>query len=735
MTSRTVLLLAALLGTSVTRADIESCHALADTGDPDYRNCYLEVLREEADDAVRAEALWRLGNKEAANAAFRRASAHRPEDPDILARWGMLFLSTHQAGDAEALFLEALTLDTNHLGAMEGMAELLIDRFDGPARAAINQILTIDPDNVRARILEARLAVESSELTAARETLLPLADEDAGAKTRERLAAMALLAAADHMDGRAVAGKTDSPWTARALELNPRYGDVHAVPAHFYVITRRYREAVAMLEQAVAVDPEHWQAHSALGTNLLRINRIDAGQQHLQTAYQGDAFNAETVNTLRLLDTLEGFDTVETEHIVLRTHPSETTVLTPYVEELVDITVRDMAERYDFSFERPIVLELYQHHDDFAVRTAGLPGIGILGATFGDVVVMDGPSAKAADEWDWISAVWHEFAHVVTLNATNNLVSRWFSEGVSVYEEQQHGPSRNTSVPLDFLEAMAADRLLPVAELDQGFMRPRYPNQIGVSYVQAGLLCTFIAETYDGGLTGILEAYAAGADTPGAIEQGLGIPSTELDDAFLDWLEDRYGAAADGLADYKARTEAAFQALAAERWADVLPAAEAAIAIYPAYTGPANPRLALARAQEKAGEVDAARQTLTDYVLIGGRDPAALQRAAELAEQLDKRGDAYAFRAILARIDPLVPEHHAELGALAAALGEHENALAEHRAVLALDPHDKAAAHYQVASALRALNRTDEARIEVLKALEIAPRYSPALALLVELTQ
>jgi tetratricopeptide (TPR) repeat protein len=715
-------------------ADIDACHVLSDTGDAGSRGCYLEILRIEGDDAVRAEALWRIGNLEAANAAFRRANERHPDNPDLLTRWGLLFLSTHQAGDAEALFEEALTLNPNHIGALVGMAELLVDRFDGPARAVINQLLTIDPDNVPAKILEARLAVEAADLSGARAILLPLAEDEAAIPIRRRLEAMAMLAAADHMEGIATAGAAPSPWVARALEINPSYGDVHAVPAHFYVITRRYREAVAMLEQAVAVDPELWQAHSALGTNLLRVNQIEKGQHHLQTAYQGDAFNAETVNTLRLLETLNDFDANRSATLLLRTHPDETTVLAPYVDELVEGTIRDMAPRYDFTFERPIVLELYQHHDDFAVRTAGLPGIGILGATFGDVVVMDGPSAKPANEWDWLSAVWHEFAHVVTLNATDNLVSRWFSEGVSVYEEQQHGPSRNASVPLDFLEALAADRLLPVAELDQGFMRPQYPNQIGVSYVQAGLVCTYIAETHERGLTGILDAYAAGADTVAAIEQGLGITSDALDEGFLAWLDARYGSAAEGLADYKAETQSAFEALAEERWADAIAAAEAAIAIYPDYTGPANPRLALARAQEKAGDEHGARMTLTDYILAGGRDPAALTNAAALAEQAGVPEDAYAFQWILARLDPLDPDHHAKLGELAANHGNQEGALTEYRAVLALNPHDEATARFHIASALHALNRTDEARIEVLKALEIAPRYSPALALLVEIT-
>jgi tetratricopeptide (TPR) repeat protein len=741
-----------LVSTSL-HADIDACHALDDVGDTASQACYLEILGTVNEEAVRAEAAWRLGNVEAANSAFRRAASNHPDDPDILARWGMLFLSAHQAGDAEALFNEALALDENHIGALTGTAEMLVDRFDGPARAVIKRIQTLDPDNHRARILEARLAVEAADLTGARAILLPMVETAPSDTTpiRQQLEAMALLAAADHMDGTAQvntaaassategAGTTPdpisrpSPWAGRALEINPRYGDVHAVPAHFYVITRRYKEAVVMLERAVAVDPEFWSAHSALGANMLRINRIEDGQYHLQRAYEGDAFNAETVNMLRLLDTLAEFDVQESDSLILRTHPDETTILTPYVQELVEKTFAEMAGRYGYEMNRPAVLELYQHHDDFGVRTAGLPGLGILGATFGDVVVMDGPSAKSADTFDWYSAVWHEFAHVVTLNATDNLVSRWFSEGVSVYEEQRHGPSPNASVPFDFLEAMAAGRLLPVAELDQGFLRPEYENQIGVSYVQAGLLCTFIADNFDDGLTKILARYHAGDPTVAAIENGLGIDSEELDSGFFAHLEDVYGGAAVAFADLEAHRQAASQAMAEERWAEAMAAAGEAIALFPQYVGPASPYLLRARAAEQAEDVSTALDALVEYYQRGGRNPDALAHAAGLLAEQERAAEAMAIQRTLVRLQPLRAEHHAVLGGWLTGDELHEEALTEYQAVLALKPHDKATAHLNVANALHALGRDDEARRQLLYALEIAPRYPEGLELLREM--
>ena len=101
-----------------------------------------------------------------------------------------------------------------------------------------------------------------------------------------------------------------------------------------------------------------------------------------------------------------------------------------------------------FELKEPVVVELYPEHDDFAVRTSGLPGIGLLGVTFGYLVAMDSPTGRADADFHWGTTLWHEMAHVFTLEATNHLVPRWFSEGVSVYEEWSTGPLPGRHIPL-----------------------------------------------------------------------------------------------------------------------------------------------------------------------------------------------------------------------------------------------------------------------------------------------
>ncbi len=690
--------------------------------------CYQALLAESMESAERAEALRGLGEFQRANSQFQVAVRTDPDDADVRTRWGRLFLAAHQVADAEALFTEALALDPDHVDALVGLAELAADGFEGRAQEAVSRALSLEPDHPGANMLLARLHLEAGESDSAREILRDVVESTEDVAVRLR--AYALLAAADHM-----AGDLPSEWTTRALDQAAAFGDVYAVPAYYYVITRRYREAVSLLEQAVEIDADNFAAHGTLGINLLRVNRLKDARLHLELAHRGHGFDARVVNTLRLLDTLDGFETYRSQAAVLRISVDEAAVLTPYVVEAIDRARREMAERYDFVLERPVVVELYPHHDDFAVRTAGLPGIGILGAAFGDVVVMNGPSAQSADDFDWANALWHELAHVFTLNMTNNLVSRWFSEGVSVFEEWTHGPTPRASVSMGFIEAYADGRLLPIAELENGFMRPTYPDQIEVSYIQSGLVCQFIDMNFEQGLVRMLHAYRDGADTVTALRKGLGVDPDLLEERFAGFLDDRFGALAAELPAFRENVEDAGRAIKAEDWDAAIHAAGLAVDRYPEYVGVGSPYLLLARAAERAQKPEIMRRALGGFWRAGGRNMAALDDLDRLLMADGNKRQALEVRRTLVRAEPLVIGRHAELGDLLSEMGSPGEALVEYQAVLALEPFDRAAAYFKVARSLHRLHRTDEARRALLQSLEIAPRYRPALSLLIEMKE
>ena len=732
------LLLALSVATGAQADPLAECRELEIADSDSGRDCYRSHLSNPSP-ALRADAAWALGDIQLANALFRAAANASPDDAAVRVRWGELFLSTYQVADAEALFAEALAIDAGNVAAKLGLARVALNRFEAPARKIVEGILAEDPDNGAAGLLAARLALEVGDTEAAGELLqTPLAAED----LLLRLEAMALAAASDH-----ILGSVPSAWEAKALEIHPGYGELFETVAHFYIITRRYREAIAQLERAVEIDPDLWSAHATLGINLLRVNRFDEGRRSLAKAHDGDPYNVEVVNTLRLLDSLDGWGTVVEDDVILRIHPEESGALAGYVRDLVADAVATVGERYGYVPDYPVVVELYPRHQDFAVRTSGLPGIGVLGVAFGDVVLMDSPSARSIEQgFDWASALWHEVAHVVTLGATNNLVSRWFSEGVSVFEEWRTGPSRFRgtdtdegagrfrAVPIGVVEAHREGELLPVAVLDEGFIRPTYPGQIMVSYNQAGLVCEFIAHTHgQAALSRILDAYRGGEDTVGAIETALDIPHHAVDEAFAAYLDDRF-AGIDPEA-FETGMAAATVALSEGDWSVAAQAARGAIASYPNAVVEPSPYALLAEAEANQGDQAASIDALTSYWRAGGRSPAALARLADGLDHAQRQEEALAVRRSLALTVPLAIDVRTRLGDDLLAAGRHREALTEYLAVQSLEPHDAADAHYRLARAYHSLNEKEDARRHVLLALEIAPRFEDALALLLEINR
>lgn len=765
--------------------------------------CYTRVSAESLDAAVRAEAAWRLGDVQAANAFFRTALELDPESFTVRHRWGRLFLATHQADEAARLFIEALDLNEDYTPAKLGLAAVALGRFESRARTLVEEVLDGDGRHLEAHLIAARMSLELGAVERAREDL-DEALQIAEAQELPPLEVYALHAAADVLQG-----ITDSEWTDRALAYNPSYGEIYATPAYYYLINRRYREAVELLFEAVRIQPDLWTAHAELGVNLLRQNRVDEAQAHLARAYQGDPFSAQTVNTLRLIDSFDNFvvlrrelpprevsvpqagedvdseigaegetaadvsaetpatsgeitadvpaettaapgetavsgettadvsaETTTPPGMLLRLHKDEAPVIDAYVTKLVTDSIHAFTERYQFELEEDVVVELYPEHDDFAVRTLGLPGIGLLGVAFGYLVAMDSPSGSREGEFHWGTTLWHEIAHIFTLEATGNLVPRWFSEGVSVFEEWSTGPLPGRHIPVRVLEAMADDRFLPVAELDGGFMRPTYEGQVIVSYTQAGLLCQYIAREWgQQGLVDMLTGFAEGLGTVAAIRRGLGVAPEDLDGGFREFLEAEFRAVLDGLDEWRERTRATYEALDAGDFEAVLERAEAAIAAYPDYVDANDAYIPMALALEELGRRPEAVDTLETYWRLGGYSPRALRRLGTWLHEAGRAEEAIAVYGDLIMVTPLDAEVHATLGDWMLAEGMAEGALREYRALMAMQPHDLAGTHFRLARAHLELEDQAGTREHLLYALEIAPHYREAQQLLLEIVR
>jgi tetratricopeptide (TPR) repeat protein len=704
-------------------------------------NCYAALLRSSDRPAVRAEAAWALNDLQGANSWFQQAMREDPDDVATLVRWGDLYADSHQDAEAMDIYREALQRDAGNPYAQLGAARVLSGGFDDAANAFLTPLLT-DPETadgakVGALLLRARVGLENASRDEA------LAALDVAAEIVERndwppLQIYALRAAADLL-----ANVTDSRWTEMSLEYNSHYGGIYAVPAHFYVITRRYRGAIDLYQKAVDIESGLASAHVELGVNLLRDNQVSRARKHLVIAHDQDPFSPIAVNTLRLLDSFVNFTLINDPElpddeglipVTLRLHREEAAAIAPYALRLTRDSIAEFTDRYDFVLREPVIIEMYPDHEDFAVRTAGMPGLGILGATFGYVVAMDSPSGRPPEQFQWGTTLWHEMAHVFTLEASDHLVPRWFSEGVSVFEEWRSGPNPGVRIPMSVYNAIQEDRFLPVAELDEGFLRPTYEQQVIVSYMQAGLVCQYIDRQFGAEyLRALLYKYRDGLQTAAAIEAVLGISPRQFDRDFNQFVRSEHGAILDNLEDWQRTQLSVQQKLSAGDWSGTIELAKHLLDLLPQYVEPDSPYLALALAREELGQRPQALTALEKFWRNGGYDPAALKRLGGWLHEANRTGDAIEVLQSVNLVDPLDHDLHGTLGDMLLEAQRAQEALTEYSIALALNPHDKATAYYRMASAHHELGNNLESQNHLLQALDVAPNFRPAQRLLLEL--
>ncbi len=705
---------------------LDDCRALRHRGKlPEARTCFAR-LAGTPDPYLRAEGLWGLEQYQEANEQFKEALKQHPKSVEIRVGWGRLFLERFNKDEAKGLFEEALEIKENDAGASLGLALVAAEGYGSAAVHFATRAAELDPKMAEAHELLAYLALEdNTPERAAKEA------DNALAIDAESLDAMAINATIDWLDDR-----KDSPWMDRILKINPVYGEAYSTAGHFFVLNRRYREGITFYRKALDLNPRLWEARAQLGIQLMRLGEEQEARAQLEQCYEGGYKNAETVNTLRLLDSYKNFATYETSNTILKLNKKEAELLRPYIESELKRCIATYEKKYQLKLKGPVQLEVYPDHEDFAVRTMGMPGLGALGVTFGSVVAMDSPSGRPPGTFHWASTMWHEMSHVFVLQATNHRVPRWFTEGLAVYEETAASPDWGDRLDPEVVTAIHAKKLLPVAELDRGFIRPNYPAQVVVSYYQAGKICNYIAEKWGyGKLLDMVHSYAKLESTPDAIRNNLGMSSEEFDKQFLAWIEAQTKNTVDHFDEWKKQLKITVGDLRAKKYDGVIREGATIRDFYPDYVEPGSVYELMADAYEAKGDKTAARKELETYSQQGGRSPLLIKRLATYQEEAGDPKKAAATLDRLNYIYPEDPELHKRLGDLWLAQNNLPGAIREYQAVLATKPLDQAGAHFELANALRKANRIDDARDQVLQSLEAAPGYKPAQRLLLEISK
>jgi tetratricopeptide (TPR) repeat protein len=704
------------------------------------------------------------GDGSAPNAAalFRAARAaralNRPRDARDLFRdaeraggdvamvetaWGELFLEKHNGAEALKSFQAALEADPQWAPAHAGVARVLEDEDPPKAAAAAERALAIDPELADARLLLASLHLDGDrEADARAEIEKVLAVNPRHAEAHAWLAAMAYV-----KDDAATFDRE----IAAALATNPAFGEAYRLAGQLAASHYRFEDAAALARKAVALDPANSRAASDLGMHLLRTGDEAGARQALDRSWKADPYDQVTFNLLTMLDKLDQFAIERDGDVTFKMHREEAPVLKEYAIPLAREAFKTLSARYGFTPSGPIYVEIFPDHDDFAVRNLGLPGmIGALGACFGHVVTMDSPKARPPGMFSWEATLWHELAHVFTIQMSNQRIPRWLTEGISVYEEGRQRPEWGRDMEVTFARAMDKGKVLKLRDLNAGFTRP---DTISLAYYEASLLVDHIVATKgQAALNTLVRSFADGVDSDAALKRAIGVDFDGLQGTFTRYLDDRFGAMRRALHDVDTAVDtssveslkaaaaekpesyiaqlALGQALAKAGDTAAYAPLERAAALVPSAIGDESPHAIMAALAERANDRPRAMKEYEALLAADHTNVAAARKLWALAEQAsDERLLALAVTRIVS-LDPFDPTAHVGWGRMALKKKDVAVATREFRAALETGVADKAAAHCDLGETYLLAGDRAAAKKEALAALEIAPSFERAQDLL-----
>ena len=710
-----------------------------------------------------------LGDFHSANAFFNEATRADPENLEAHTLWADLFLQKYNTADAERGYREALAVNSRYVPALVGLARVL-----GEERAAYGA-LAVNPNSVPAlEILGQMLLYQERRQEALNQFNRALELNPESLTTLGILAADALLHGND----------SDYQKHRRQVEaFSPAFTPAH--PAFLAdvaeIIGRNYRftEAVEHARAALQADPEYWRGYGLLGNNLLRLGEEEEGRRYLETGFDNDPFNMRTLNLLTVFDTLDTYQIRESEHFKVVLSERDAQVLWPYLEPLLEEAWADLTAKYRFEPQTPVLIEMFDKTEDFAVRSVGLPDIGpLVGICFGRMITLISPDTLSAN---WQEIVWHEFVHVITLQMTRNRIPRWLSEGVSVWEERQARPYWGREQGLDLIRAVQDGRLLPVARLNTGFTGAQSSADLGFAYFQAYLVVEFIAEEF--GFERLLELvhqYGQFKDDDARFSAAFDMGLDAFDDRFRAWAarrasrlnihiheEDRpdrgeghghgvrenssavlaelYSNASlirhmqerlkDNPRDFQAHLQLGIVLFKEERFNEAKRHLNTAHRLLPGYSGYPSPPLVLSQIYEAEGDRGAQLAQLRLLLENQQHDFSAAMTVAEAALDAEDYEQAAYYIGRALEVDPYRSEVHRLKARLAEAVDDPAAAVTEYEVLLTLDDTDPVRAYTDLAEAYLRNGQPEAAKRNILYALETAPGFRRAQRLLLQTLQ
>lgn len=443
---------------------------------------------------------------------------------------GDLLREKYNIDEARTEYIAALDINTNCVEAMVGLGRLAIEKWDfEEIDKQLDRAQSVNPRHPGALHLRARSRFLERRFRDAVD-----ACDRALAVNPNDIEALSLAAAAY----RAMYDTTArDAMIARVATINPKCSRMHKIMGDALGVLLQYAEAEEHYLKAIAFEPTDPSPRIELGLLYMRWGDEIKARQTLDDAWRMDAFNELTKNTLDLLDRLIAFDTLESEHFIIRYDGEKDALVAPLIQRHLESVHAKIRERFDANLERKAIVEVFPVHSEFGVRVTGKPWIHTVGACTGWLIAIDSPRGGPGQigPYDLANVLTHEYTHTVTLAVTNNRIPRWMTEGLAVLTEET--PKNYRWMEL-LARAIRGGDLFTLQSIDWGFIRPKKPWHSTMAYAQGEWMCEYLIQSHgENMIRGMLAAFAEGQSQAEVFQKVVGVSEADFDAQFAAWAK------------------------------------------------------------------------------------------------------------------------------------------------------------------------------------------------------
>ena len=445
----------------------------------------------------------------------------------------MLLAEKHNRADAADAFDKALKVNPKAVEALVGRGRIAMADFDSVlAGRFADQALKVNPKHPAALRLKADARLAEGDAPAAERLLLA-----AKLINPREEATHARLAAIHHL-----ARKPE-----KVAEVEKEVAEFCAKPGLFYsefaealTARKQYLRAEESFKKAAELRPDLSAAKAGLGLLLMQLGREPEAKVQLDAAFKADPFHVRVSNALRVLKHLDGYETFETSHFVIKYDPKTDKLFAAWLGDSLEEWHAEFSKLYGSAPPGKILVEVFATREMFSGRVLSLPGLpgAAQGASTGPLIAIPSPNADGASRpYNWATVARHELTHAFNLTQTGFLVPIWLTEGLAVRAERSRRFDANAALLRDRL---ADGTAFDLDTIGRGYHNFGNPPDVLLAYHQGLLYVEFILRTYgEESVAKLLDAFKLGLTASDAIRRACGVEQAALEKGYREFLREQ----------------------------------------------------------------------------------------------------------------------------------------------------------------------------------------------------